>query len=289
MDEVIRPSRMAGTWYPAEPEALRALLETCVAEAQARAVTGMLRALVVPHAGIRYSGRIAAAAYGLLERERFDSVLLLGPCHRGGSGLFLTPGGGIETPLGVVRIDRDLVATLERSSSDVRYEPEVHLDEHSLEMQYPFLQHFLPDVPIAPMLMGYQTKDTIAIAIHAIESAVKQSGRSVLLIASSDLSHFEPRVRARELDAEVVACLERFDPHGLAELLESRRDHACGGGPMIAVLEASRTLGASQSYVLAYGDSGDVTGDIEGVVGYASAAFTEGTEVSLFDHDALTH
>jgi len=278
MDEAIRPSRMAGTWYPAEPEALRALLETCVAEAQARAVTGSLRALVVPHAGIRYSGRIAAAAYGLLERERFDSVLLLGPCHQGGNGLFLIPGGGIETPLGVVRIDRDLVATLERASSDVRYDPEVHLDEHSLEMQYPFLQRFLPDVPVAPILMGYQTREMIAIAIHAIEGAVKQSGRSVLLIASSDLSHFETRARARELDAEVVGCLERFDPRGLAELLEARHEHACGGGPMIAVLEAARTLGASQSRVLAYGDSGDVTGDLAGVVGYVSAAFMDGRE-----------
>ena len=278
MDEAIRPSRMAGTWYPAEPGALRALLESCVADAAAGDVTGKLRALVVPHAGIRYSGRIAAAAYGLLERERFDSVLLLGPCHQGGDGLFLIQGGGIETPLGIVQIDRDLVATLERSSSRIRFAPEVHLDEHSLEMQYPFLQRFLPDVPVAPMLMGYQTSGMIAIAIHAIESAVKQSGRSVLLVASSDLSHFEPRVRARELDSEVVGCLERFDPRGLAELLEARPDHACGGGPMIAVLEAARTLGASQSRVLAYGDSGDVTGDMAGVVGYASAAFTEGME-----------
>ncbi len=275
MDEAIRPSRMAGTWYPAEPAALRALLESCVADALTCDLAGRLRALVVPHAGIRYSGRIAAAAYSLLERERFDSVVLLGPCHQGGDGLFLIQGGGIETPLGVVQIDRDLVATLERASSRIRFAPEVHLDEHSLEMQYPFLQRFLPDVPVAPMLMGYQTRSTIAIAIHAIESAVKQSGRSVLLVASSDLSHFEPRVRARELDSEVVACLERFDPRGLAELLEARRDHACGGGPMIAVLEAARTLGASQSRVLAYGDSGDVTGDIVGVVGYASAAFTE--------------
>ncbi len=278
MYEAIRSSRMAGTWYPAEPAALRALLESSVKNAEACDLTGKLCALVVPHAGIRYSGRIAAAAYGLLERERFDSVLLLGPCHRGGDGLFLIQGGGIETPLGVVQIDRDLVATLERSSSRIRYEPGVHLDEHSLEMQYPFLQHFLPDVPVAPILMGYQTREMIAIAIHAIEYAVKQSGRSVLLIASSDLSHFEPRVRARELDAEVVGCLECFDPRGLAELLEGRHDHACGGGPMIAVLEVARTLGATQSRVLAYGDSGDVTGDVAGVVGYASAAFMEGMD-----------
>ncbi len=278
MDEAIRASRMAGTWYPAEPGALCALLESCAADAAACDVAGKLRAFVVPHAGIRYSGRIAGAAYGLLEHERFDSVLLLGPRHQGGDGLFLIQGGGIETPLGVVQIDRDLVATLERSSSRIRFAPEVHLDEHSLEMQYPFLQRFLPDVPVAPMLMGYQTSGMIAIAIHAIESAVKQSGHSVLLVASSDLSHFEPRARARELDSEVVGCLERFDPRGLAELLEARPNHACGGGPMIAVLEAARTLGASQSRVLAYGDSGDVTGDMAGVVGYASAAFTEGME-----------
>ena len=278
MDETVRPSRMAGTWYPAEPEALGELLDRCLREAPPSHMSGRLRALVVPHAGIQYSGRIAAAAYRLLEDEHFDSVLLLGPCHRGGDGLFLIPEGGIETPLGAVSIDRELATKLERSSSRIRFAPEVHRYEHSLEMQYPFLQRFLPGVPVAPMLMGYQTRDTISIAIDAIEDAANRPGRSVLLVASSDLSHFESRVRARELDSEVIDCLERFDPRGLAELVEARHDHACGGGPMIAVLEAARAFGASQSRVLAYGDSGDVTGDKAGVVGYVSAAFMAGME-----------
>ena len=112
---------MAGTWYPAEPAGLRALLDRCIADAEISDVTGKLRALVVPHAGILYSGRIAAAAYRLLDRERFDSVLLLGPCHHGGDGLFLIEGGGIETPLGIIQIDRDLVAALEGSSSRIRW------------------------------------------------------------------------------------------------------------------------------------------------------------------------
>ena len=128
-------------------------------------------------------------------------------------------------------------------------------------------------VPVTPVLMGYQTPGTIAAAARAIRKAVESSGRRVLLIASSDLSHYEPRSVASRLDGRVVDRLEAFDVDGLSGVLASNHNHACGGGPMVAILSVARALGATGSRILAYGDSGDVNGDTDGVVGYVSAAF----------------
>ena len=143
-------------------------------------------------------------------------------------------------------------------------------------MQLPFLQRFAPGVPVTPVLMGYQTPATIEVAARAIERTIASSERKVLMIASSDLSHFESRDVASELDGRVSECLERFDVSALERRLAAHQNHACGGGPMLSILSAARTLGATESTVLAYGDSGDVNGDTAGVVGYLSAAFFKG-------------
>ncbi len=268
-----RKSQLAGTWYPGDPHELRALVDRLVNDAPRADIPGKLVALVSPHAGLIYSGRIAAAGYRLLEGARFDTVLLLGPCHRGGVGLAVIPDGAIETPLGPVRIDEELASALAEADPNVRAARAPHELEHSLEVQLPFLQRFLPSVPVAPVLMGYQTPATIAAAARALQQVIAESRRTVLMIASSDLSHYESRAEASRLDGMVVRCLEQFDVFGLEQLLSTNPQHACGGGPMVAVLSAARALGASDANVLAYGDSGDVTGDTDGVVGYVSAAF----------------
>lgn len=267
-----RKSRIAGTWYPGDPTELSELLDRCLAGAPEREVPGQVVALVSPHAGLIYSGRIAAAGYRLLDGAHFDGVLLLGPCHRGGDGMTVIPGGSIETPLGTVRIDEALAAALVSAEPDVRASTECHELEHSLEVQFPFLLRFLPDVPVTPVLMGFQSPRTIVAAARAIERALSEVNRRILLIASSDLSHYEPRTVATQLDGEVVRCLERFDVAGLEDLMKANPHHACGGGPMISILAAARAMGATDAHVLAYGDSGDVNGDLGGVVGYVSAA-----------------
>lgn len=271
-----RKSQIAGTWYPGDPGELSVLVERCVADAPEADVSGELVALVSPHAGLIYSGRIAAAGYRLLEGASFDAVLLLGPCHRGGEGLAVIPSGAIETPLGTVRIDEDVASALIDADPDIHASVEPHVNEHSLEVQFPFLQRFLPHVPVTPVLMGFQTPQTIAAAARGIERVLSGSHRRVLLIASSDLSHYEPRKVASQLDGQVVKCLESFDVAGLDRLMSVNPHHACGGGPMISVLTAARAMGASDAHVLAYGDSGDVNRDVGGVVGYVSAAFTRG-------------
>lgn len=286
--ESLRRSPFAGTWYPADPERLRAMVLRQL-EAAASNVSpppGVnLVALISPHAGLVYSGPVAAAGYRLLSnhdrddrgdrggRTSFETVLLLGPSHRSFfEGLALYPRGRFQTPLGFAEVDSELAASLSAQTPRVRDMPGAHRQEHCLEMQLPFLQVVLPRARIVPLIMGDQSGENIDAAARAIAAAVAASSGRVLLVASSDLSHYQSRTRARELDGEVLDCVERFDPGALERLLAVERGHACGGGPMVAVMRAARELGADRALVLRYGDSGDASGETDAVVGYLSAA-----------------
>lgn len=269
----LRRSPFAGTWYPADPAELESTVSHLLSSAPGKEPPGRLVALISPHAGLRYSGSIAAAGYRLLENRAFASVVLLGPSHRVAFDALATfSEGGFATPLGLAYVDSELARSFENASSRARPMPEVHFGEHCLEMQLPFLQHLLPEARILPIMMGAQSRRNIEAAARALASAVSASTYPVLLVASSDLSHYESRERARELDSEVLDCIDRFDPQALARLLEEDRGHACGGGPMVSVMIAARELGAVSARILAYGDSGDVSGDTDAVVGYVSAA-----------------
>jgi len=278
----VRRSPFAGTWYPGDPSELDATISHLLASAPRSeppgpmgpmGPMGKLVALISPHAGLRYSGPVAAAGFRLLEGQAFESIILLGPSHRVSFDALATyPAGAFATPLGLAVIDSELARSFESATPRARPIPEVHRGEHCLEMQLPFLQHLLPQARILPVMMGTQSACNIEAAATALARAVSASNYPVLLIASSDLSHYENRDRARALDSEVLDRLERFDSRGLAELLEEERGHACGGGPMVAVMMAARELGAAASRILAYGDSGDVNGETDAVVGYVSAA-----------------
>ena len=182
------------------------------------------------------------------------------------------PGGSWDTPFGDVAVERDLAAAIQSHSAQVIDLPAAHRREHSLEMQLPFIAHLMPSVPIVPLVMGHQTRATAFDLGEALARGVAAYGRDVLLIASSDLSHYEPAEVAERLDRVVLDCVEALDPHGLMDALESEPRHACGGGPMVAVFDAARRVGASAARVLRYADSGDVSGDKSSVVGYAAAA-----------------
>lgn len=273
MSSEIRRSPFAGTWYPGDPAQLESMVSRFLRSAPRGDLPGPLVALISPHAGLQYSGPVAAAGYRLLEGQAFESALLLGPSHRVAfDGLATVSGGAFATPFGLATVDTELARTFESATPLARSLPEVHRNEHCLEMQLPFLQHLLPAIKILPVVMGAQSPRNIEAAARAAIRAIGASSYPVLLVASSDLSHYESRGRARDLDSEVLACVERFDAGALAELLENERGHACGGGPILAVMMAARELGATRSRVLAYGDSGDVTGETDAVVGYVSAA-----------------
>src|SRR5438093_11134876 len=201
----VRRAAVAGTWYPGAPDALAAAVDRHLARTS-RDVPGDLVALIAPHAGLMYSGPVAAHAYRLLRGRRFDVAVLVGPSHFVGfDGVAVVPSGGFETPFGVAAIDEPTAAELTAASPLVREHPAAHAREHSLEMQLPFLQHLAPGPPIVPLVMGHQTSETARALGDALAKAL--SGRRALLVASTDLSHYNDAATASQLDAIVIDCV----------------------------------------------------------------------------------
>ncbi len=275
----VRKAAVAGSWYPGSAPALATALDRHLAETS-RDVDGDLVALIAPHAGLMYSGPVAAHAYRLLRGRAFDVAVLVGPSHFVAfEGVSIYMAGAFETPLGQAAIDGACAQALTESTSLVHDYAAAHAREHSLEMQLPFVQHLAPGVPIVPLLMGHQTDATARALADALTSTLR--GRRALIVASTDLSHYHDAGTAAALDRVVIDCVERFDADGLQAALDRRPDHACGGGPTVAVMRAARALGARDAVALHYADSGDVSGDKSAVVGYLAAAFgrfsTEGS------------
>jgi hypothetical protein len=219
---------------------------------------------------------VAAHGYGLLRAlgGRPVTAVLIGPSHRAAfDGVALHAKGSWDTPLGRVPIDEDLSQALLDADPAVFDDPDVHREEHSLEMQMPFLQRLLPGLRIVPALMGSQSREEVDALAGALAKAL--ASRPALLVASSDLSHYQPADVASRLDAAVVQEVGAYDADGLMARLEKHHNVACGGGPVVAVMKAARALGAERATVLKYGHSGDVgERDRSHVVGYLSAALT---------------
>jgi AmmeMemoRadiSam system protein B len=265
-----RPPAVAGTWYSDDPQALAADVDRHLEVASSPRLRD-LTAIIAPHAGLMYSGPVAAHAYRQLENRAIDLVILVGPAHAGGfEGVALYSSGGFDSPLGSAAIDAECAARLLAASPVIAVNERPHAREHSLEMQLPFLRRVAPRATIVPLLMGWQTAETARALGDAIPEAILD--RRTLLVASSDLSHYEDAPTAHALDRVVIECVERFDPGALQQALDRNPRHACGGGPMVAVMRAARALGARDAVVLNYADSGDVSGDKASVVGYLAAA-----------------
>jgi hypothetical protein len=268
----IRRTSVAGTWYPDNPVRLIAEIETYLDGARVEERTAP-RAIIAPHAGLMYSGPVAAFAYTAARRGPWSAVVMVGPSHFVPfRGVSIWPDGEWETPLGAVRVAGDLAAAIARESPEIVELPAAHGREHSLEMQLPFIAHVLPGVPIVPLVMGHQTRETAFALGESLACALAAHAPDALLVVSSDLSHYEDAATAESLDRVVIRHVESLDAGGLMQALEAEPRHACGGGPMVAVLAAARRLGATRSRLLQYADSGDVSGDKSSVVGYMAAA-----------------
>jgi hypothetical protein len=217
-----------------------------------------------------YSGPVASHAYRQLEGRSYDVIVLVGPSHHVGfEGVSIVPRGTFETPLGDMLISGEDADAIIAAAPVVVDLPSAHLREHSLEMQLPFLRRVLPGVPIVPLVMGHQSHATMVALGDGLASAL--ASRRALLVASSDLSHYHDSRRAAQLDRVIVDAVERFDPEAVERAIVRDPGHACGGGPIVAVMRAARAFGAADARVLCYADSGDVSGDRSAVVGYLSA------------------
>jgi AmmeMemoRadiSam system protein B len=271
-----RPAAVAGTWYPGTARALAGELETYLAAADVPAL-GEVHAVLAPHAGLMFSGPVGAFSYKAAAQSSYDLIFIVGPSHFFAfDGISVWPAGEFETPLGAAVIDSAAAAEI-LADPVAHVTPQAHRREHSIEMQLPFIRTLMPHVPIVPLLMGFQRRQTIDALASALVRCAR--GKRALLVASTDLSHYFDAARALTLDTRVQEHVGRFDPDGLLRLFEEYpetergRYVACGGGPAIAVMKAARELGATAGRVLKYAHSGEVSGDYDGVVGYLAAAF----------------
>ncbi len=275
--ERVREPIIAGSWYPGDPRALKEMVQGFLARVTPTDIPGRLTTLVVPHAGYPYSGQVAAYAYKTLEKQKFDTVVVIAPSHHSAfSGVSVYDQGGFRTPLGVVPLDTGLISALEKRESRIRFLPEAHAKEHAIEIELPFLQTVLPGFKLVPLVMGDQDLSTCRWLAKALADCI--GGKSVLVVASSDLSHFHTYDEAVALDRVVIAKISAFDPEGLSEGLSQGKCEACGGGPIVAAMLLARKQGATGGGVLNYANSGDVTGERERVVGYLAGAFWADTQ-----------
>jgi AmmeMemoRadiSam system protein B/AmmeMemoRadiSam system protein A len=276
----VRTPAVAGSFYPGTEDALRESVAGMLRKARQKSLDGRLVGIISPHAGYMYSGQVAAHAYRLVEGESFEAVIVVAPSHHvyfKGSSVYGE--GPYRTPLGDVEIHREIARALMDADDAITFDSRAHQREHSLEVQVPFLQVALGDFKLVPIVMGDQSLDNCRRLAKAIAEKVR--GKNVLLVASTDLSHFHTYDQAVRLDEIAMDHILAYDYEGLAEALSTRKCEACGGGPVMTVMIAARELGATQAVKLAYANSGDVTGDKSGVVGYFAAALVAGTSVGV--------
>jgi AmmeMemoRadiSam system protein B len=263
---MIRKPAVAGYFYPGRPDDLRSTIEGMVdpGAAKKKAV-----AAVSPHAGFVYSGPVAGALFSSIQMpERF---VLLGPSHRMINSRFaLMREGAWETPLGTVPVDADMAAEIAGNSDLIEEDEGAHSQEHSLEVQLPFIQYFVPKFSIIPISLGYQASfQELEELGKAVALGIQKSGQDVLIVASTDMSHYVSQETAERLDSEAIDRIVDLDPEGLFSIVTSKRISMCGFQPTVSALVASLELGAKSATLIKYQTSGEVSGDYKEVVGYA--------------------
>jgi AmmeMemoRadiSam system protein B/AmmeMemoRadiSam system protein A len=273
MGQVRKPA-VAGRFYPGDPVTLTKELSDFFKKARKEPVPGEIVALISPHAGYMYSGQVAAHSFKLLEGLSFETVVVISPSHVAYfPGASIYDGGFYETPLGQIPVDTALAGAIADAGERVFLSSKGHGPagggEHSLEVELPFLQLVLGKFKLVPIVMGEQDWATCQALGQALSGVLE--GKNSLIVASTDLSHFHPYDEAVRLDNIVMDHVNSFDPAGLHSDIASRVCEACGGGPVVATMLAARALGADKARVLEYANSGDVTGDKSGVVGYMAA------------------
>jgi MEMO1 family protein len=266
----VRPPAVAGLFYPANPESLERDVRGFLPEgAESEKAFGA----IVPHAGYVYSGLVAGAVYARMEIPR--RVVIVCPNHTGrGAPAAMDPSDSWLTPLGEVPLARPLAERLRELAPRVTEDAEAHRREHSLEVQLPFLKVLRPDVEIVPLCLGEPSFSLCREVGEAFAHVAGEEKEAPLLLASSDMNHYESRARGRAKDDLALERIEALDPEGLFGTVLDRSISMCGFLPATALLVAARAAGASRARVVARRDSGDETGDASSVVGYAGVLVT---------------
>jgi MEMO1 family protein len=269
--EIVKHANVAGQFYPGDKNELSKDIDSYLKDYNVIGGEGELIAIIVPHAGYQYSGKVAAYAYKQLTNKNFDTVIIMGPSHYATfDGLSVIPSGEYETPLGKAEIDKEMAASLLASDPKIKYVKEAFDREHSVEVQIPFLQKTLKKFKIVPVVFGFQSIENCNILAQAILKSIGK--KKVLLIASTDLSHYHTYEVSSTMDAAAIDAISKGDLNTLVQKLASGECELCGYGPVITAMMAADRLNANSYEILKYADTGDVTGDKSSVVGYLSAA-----------------
>ncbi len=273
MATAIRQPAVAGRFYPANPQRLREEVESYIAVPVHAAPETKIRALgcVVPHAGYMYSGHVAGAVYRRIELPQ--RIVILCPNHTGmGEPLAIMSEGAWHTPLGDAAIDEEIAAELKRQLPLLSEDDEAHRSEHALEVQLPFLQVLAPGFRFVPITVGTSNFDVLSSLGVVIGNTLAKQGSQSLVIASSDMNHYESDSVTRVKDRRAIEPMLALDARGLYDSVRGHNISMCGYGPAVVMLTAARKLGATKAELVRYATSGDVSDDREMVVGYAGIA-----------------
>lgn len=271
----VRPSPIAGSWYPSDPVVLRKVVTAYIEAAEIEPLEGNVIGLVSPHAGYLYSGPTAGYAYRAVKEMSFELVVVLSPLHAYHPEPFLTSAHeSYETPLGKIEIDKRTLADLQtelEKTPGLKMTPIANDREHSLEIQLPFLQCALSKpFQLLPLMVREHHAKPLKSFAQALARILE--GKNVLLVASTDLSHFFTEDEANNLDDFMLEQIQRFSPEGVLKAEMDGKGSACGNGAVSATLWAARELGGKKVAILHHSTSAQATGDRSQVVGYGAAA-----------------
>jgi len=267
---MIRNPVVSGQFYPESPSQLKAMIEGLIDK---KAVKEEVIGLVSPHAGYIYSGPVAGA---VISRIKFkDTFIIMGPNHTGrGKPLSIMTQGAWKTPLGEVQIDSELGGQILATSRYLEEDHIAHQYEHSIEVQLPFLQYFKPDIRLVPIILAYSTGTTYKEIGKEIAKAIKELNREVVIIASSDMTHYEPQESAQKKDNQAIEAMLDLNEDELLRRVDELNISMCGYAPAVSLISAAKELGATGAELVKYQTSGDTTGDYSTVVGYAGVIIT---------------
>ena len=273
----VRPSGVAGSFYPASKADLAHTVDALIAQAHPPAISDPLIALVSPHAGYQYSGPVAAYSYALLQGRSYKRVVIIAPSHfESFSFSSIYDGDAYETPLGRVSVDKVFARKLAAQGGSLKLSTRGHVpadvqSEHAVEVELPFLQRTLHNFQIVPIIMGDQSYEASRTLGVALAKLIHDS--NTLILVSSDLSHYHTYADASAMDHKTLQAVKEWDYLSLSRNFEARTWEACGGGPIVAAMIAAERLGANEARLLKYANSGDTTNDKTRVVGYGAIAF----------------
>jgi AmmeMemoRadiSam system protein B/AmmeMemoRadiSam system protein A len=268
----VKKADLAGTWYPSDKVVLSSQLDSSLNTADVGTIKDDIRAIIVPHAGLVYSGPVAAYAYKAVQGKNFTTVLLLGFCHRYHlDGISVYKEGYFDTPLGSIEVDSKLANTIIGSDKKIIFDSKAFENENSIEMELPFIKKVFPNSKIVPIAFGISDYNYCKLMADILAKILHERS-DVLLVASTDMSHFHPYDEAREIDLKSIELLKKFAAREIYERSIIGEQIFCGYMPVTTALLACKKIGADEMSILKYANSGEVTGDRGKVVGYVSAA-----------------